>query len=174
MSPGQLSYPIRTPAGFYLLYLMDRKTLGAESPNDIVLSLNEVVFAVPEGASDDDRRRAEGQAQEVSQTAKSCGEMAKLGVERAPQLSRQIPEIRGSDLAPEIRQQVLALKVAEASKPVPLAGGIGVVMVCQRQDASPLPTRDQMSDNIARERLDALARRYMRDLRRGAYVDIRG
>jgi hypothetical protein len=31
-----------------------------------------------------------------------------------------------------------------------------------------------MSDNIARERLDALARRYMRDLRRGAYVDIRG
>jgi peptidyl-prolyl cis-trans isomerase SurA len=174
MNPGQLSYPVRTPAGFYLLYLLDRKTLGAESPNDVVLTLDEVVFAVPQGASDDDRKHAEDQAQQVSQTAKSCGEMAKLGVERAPQLSRQIPEMRGSDLPTDIKQQVLALKVAEASKPLPLAGGVGVVMVCQRKDSPTLPTREQISDNIARERLDALARRYMRDLRRGAYVDIRG
>jgi peptidyl-prolyl cis-trans isomerase SurA len=174
MNPGQLSYPIRTPAGFYLLYLLDRKTLGAESPNDIVLSLDEVIFAVPQGASDDDRKHAEDGAQQVSQTAKSCGEMAKLGVERAPQLSRQIPEMRGSDLPTDIKQQVLALKVAEPSKPMQLAGGIGVVMVCQRKDSPTLPTREEISDNIARERLDALARRYMRDLRRGAYVDIRG
>ncbi|HUB97292.1 MAG TPA: peptidylprolyl isomerase [Stellaceae bacterium] len=174
MSPGQLSYPIRTPAGFYILYLFDRKTLGGETPDDILLSLDEVIFAIPEGASDDERAKAEAQAQQVSQTAKSCGEMAKIGVDRAPQLSRQIPEMRGSDLPSDIRSQVLALKIAEPSKPLPLAGGVGVVMVCQRKDTQTLPTREQMSDNIARERLDALARRYMRDLRRGAYVDIRG
>lgn len=174
MSPGEMSYPLRTPAGYYILYVVDRRTLGAVDPAQIVLSLDEVVFPLAAGASDEERQKATASAQEVATTAKSCGEMSKIGQERAPQLSRQIPQIHASDLAPELRQQILALKVAEASKPMPLDGGVGVVMVCQRQDPSGLPSRENMTEDLARERLDALARRYMRDLRRGAYVDIRG
>ena len=68
--------------------------------------------------------------------------MAKIGAERAPQLSRQIPQIKASDLPADIRDNVLALAVASPSKPMPLEGGIGVVMVCQRQDPGSLPTRD--------------------------------
>ena len=174
MSPGQMSYPIRTPAGFYVLYLLDRRTLGTEDPDKVTLSLDEVVFAVPPSATPEERQQAEAQAQRVANEAKSCGEMAKIGAERAPQLSRQIPQLRASELPAALRPQILALKIAEPSKPVELAGGIGVVMVCERKDGVPaLPTRDELSDTIARERLDALARRYMRDLRRDAFVDIR-
>jgi peptidyl-prolyl cis-trans isomerase SurA len=173
MNQGQMSYPVRTSAGFYILYLTERRTFGAESPDQITLALDEVVFPVPQSATPDERQKAEAEAQRVSNEAKSCGEMAKIGAERAPQLSRQIPQLRASDLPPELRQQILALKVAEASKPVALAGGIGVVMVCERRDPPGLPSRDELTDTIARERLDALARRYMRDLRRGAFVDIR-
>jgi peptidyl-prolyl cis-trans isomerase SurA len=174
MRPGEMSYPIRTPAGFYLLYLMDRRTLGADNADQTLLSLDEVVFAEAANATDDDKKRVEAEALQVSQSAKSCGEMGKIGRERAPQLSRQIPQIHAGDLPAAMRQPILALKVAEASKPMPFPGGIGVVMVCQREDPPGIPTRDQIQDNIARERLDTLARRYMRDLRRGAYVDIRG
>ncbi|HXQ52804.1 MAG TPA: peptidylprolyl isomerase [Stellaceae bacterium] len=173
MSPGQMSFPIRTPAGFYLLYLMERRTQGAASPDQISLSLVEVVFPVAEGASPDERKKAEADAQQVARDVKSCGELAKIGAQRAPQLSRQIPQIKASDLPADQVQQILALKVAETSKPMVMPGGIGVVMVCQRQDPPGLPSRDQLSETLAHERLDALARRYMRDLRRGAYVDIR-
>jgi peptidyl-prolyl cis-trans isomerase SurA len=173
MNPGQMSYPVRTPAGFYILYLIERRTLGAENPNQILLSLDEVVFPLAPTASADERKAAEAKALAVSKEAKSCGEMAKLGAERAPQLSRQIPQIRASDLPPALRPQILALKVAETSKPMPLAGGVGVVMVCERKDPQGLPTREELTDSIAHERLDALARRYMLDLRRGAFVDIR-
>jgi peptidyl-prolyl cis-trans isomerase SurA len=173
MAPGQMSYPVRTPAGFYVLYVLDRRTLGASSEDQIVLSLDEVVFAVPPSASEDERAKAQAAALQVSKEAKSCGEMAKLGAERAPQLSRQIPQLHASDLPTEARKAILALKVAEASQPMPVSGGIGVVMVCQRQDPAGLPTREEVADTIAHERLDTLARRYMRELRRGAYVDIR-
>jgi peptidyl-prolyl cis-trans isomerase SurA len=174
MNPGQMSYPIRTSAGYYILYLMDRRTLGAVDPNQVTLSLDEVVFPVPPDASPDDRQRAETAAQQVSNEAKSCGEMAKIGSERAPQLSRQVPQIRAADLPADVRQKILALKIAEASQPMTLEGGIGVVMVCDRHDPTSLPTRNELSDSIARQRLDALARRYMQDLRRGAFVDVRG
>jgi peptidyl-prolyl cis-trans isomerase SurA len=174
MHPGEMSYPIRMPAGFYILYLVDRKVLGASSPDQINLSLVEVVFQVPPDAAEADRQRIEAQAKEVSATAKSCGEMSKFARERAPQLSRQIARIKASELPADIQKQVLALKVAQPSQPLPMGGNIGVVMVCDRQDPPGLPTREEVADTLARERLDTLARRYLRDLRRGAYVDIRG
>ena len=174
MNPGEMSYPIRMPGGFYILYLVDRKTLGASSPDQISLSLVEVVFQLPPGAADADRQRIEAQAKEISASAKSCGEMSKFARERAPQLSRQIARIKASELPAEIQKQVLALKVAEPSPPLTIGGNVGVVMVCDRQDPPGLPTREQVADTLARERLDTLARRYLRDLRRGAYVDIRG
>ncbi len=173
MAPGQMSYPIRTPAGYYVLDVLDRRTLGAAEPDKIVLSLNEVVFALPATATPDERQKVEADAAQVSAQAKSCGEMAKIGAERAPQLSRQIPQLKASDLPSDLRDKILALKVAEASKPLPFQGGIGVVMVCQRQDPPGLPSRDEVEDSLGRERLDTLARRFMSDLRRGAYVDIR-
>jgi peptidyl-prolyl cis-trans isomerase SurA len=174
MKPGEMSYPVRTPAGIYILYLMDRRTIGAADPAQIVLSLDEVVFAVPADAPAAERQRIEAEAQQVSAAAKSCDELAKIGQERAPQLSRRVPEMRASELPPQLRQQILALKLSEASQPIAFPGGIGVVMVCDRHDPAGMPSRDDVTDTIARERYDTLARRYLRDLRRGAYVDIRG
>jgi peptidyl-prolyl cis-trans isomerase SurA len=36
-----------------------------------------------------------------------------------------------------------------------------------------LPSREEVADQLARQRAENLARRYMRDLRRAAFVDVR-
>ncbi len=47
-------------------------------------------------------------------------------------------------------------------------------MVCKKTEPKPtVATRDSVFETLMRERLDTLARRYMRDLRRSAYVDVR-
>jgi peptidyl-prolyl cis-trans isomerase SurA len=171
MKPGEMSYPIRTGGGYYLLYLLDRRILGQPDPAQVELSLVQVAFPAPP----ERQQQAMTEAQQVSDGVKSCGELAKVGRERAPQTSREIPEIKAGELPSQIRDAVLKLGVAEASKPLALQGAIVVVMVCQRKDPpGGLPTREEVSESLARERLDTLARRYLRDLRRGAYVDIRG
>jgi peptidyl-prolyl cis-trans isomerase SurA len=172
MKPGEMSYPIRSGGGYYLVYLLDRRIIGQPDPALVELSLVQVVLPSSGGAGD---QQALSAAQQISETAKSCGELAKVGRERAPQTSREIPEIKAGELPVAIRDAVLKLAVAEASKPLQLPGGVAVVMVCQRKDPpGGLPTREEISESLARERLDTLARRYLRDLRRGAYVDIRG
>jgi len=149
--------------------------IGQPNPADAVLALVQVVLPIPSGAAPDEQQRVMAQAQQISATAKSCGELAKIGRDRAPQTSREIPEMRAGDLPAALRQPVLALGIAEASKPLPLPGAVAVVMVCQRKDPTGgFPTREEITDSLGRERLDTLARRYLRDLRRSAYVDIRG
>jgi peptidyl-prolyl cis-trans isomerase SurA len=175
MNPKEISYPIRTPAGYYILLLLERQTPGQSSADDTQFSLVEVIFPLPASATPAEQQRVMAQAQQVSDTAKSCGEMAKIARDQAPQLSTQTPDARAGDLPPDERRIVMGLKVGEPSKPMPTRGGIGVVMVCERTDPpSAVPATDQVYEQIMRQRLDQMARRYLRDLRRSAYVDIRG
>ncbi len=175
MNPKEISYPIRTPAGYYILYLVERQTPGLSSADDVQFNLVEVIFSLPPAATPAEQQRVMAQAQQVTDTAKSCGEMAKIARDQAPQLSTQTPNVRAGDLPPDERAMVTALKVGEPSKPVPTRGGIGVTMVCERTDPpSPVPTTDQVYDQIMHQRLDQMARRYLRDLRRTAYLDVRG
>jgi peptidyl-prolyl cis-trans isomerase SurA len=175
MKPGEMSYPIRTTAGYYILYLRERRKFGQPNPDDTVLSLVEVAFGLAPMATTEEQRRLTAEAQQVSDSAKSCGELAKLGRDKAPQGTREIPSIKAGDLPAQVRQVALTLGIAEASKPIAIPGGVGVIMVCERKEPpGGLPTRDEITEQLGRMRLDALARRYLRDLRRGAYVDIRG
>jgi peptidyl-prolyl cis-trans isomerase SurA len=175
MKPGEMSYPIRTTAGYYILYLIDRRTPGQTSTDDTQLSLVEIVLPVPSGATPPQQQKVMAQAQSIADTAKNCDDMAKVAREQAPQTSTQSPNVRAGDLPGDVKNLVLGLKVSEASKPLPTRGGVAVIMVCKRADPSAaLPTQDQVYDELMHARLDQISRRYLRDLRRSAYVDIRG
>ncbi len=177
MKPGEMSYPIKTPAGYYILYVIERRTLGAVNVDDTRLSVTQVAFPYPPNASAADRSRIQNEAQQASSTAKSCGELAKFGNDHVPPFPvKSAEDVRAGDLTPpELRQQILQLKVAEATQPIPGSTGLAVIMLCGRKDPEGgLPTREQVENNLARQRLDALARRYMRNLRRAAYIDVRG
>ncbi|HUH84696.1 MAG TPA: peptidylprolyl isomerase [Stellaceae bacterium] len=198
MNPGEMSYPVRAGGGYYLLLLKQRRTLGAPDPNDAVLSMVQVVLPLQRGgatpvaderggprtqrttvpaagnASPEEEQRVLQRAQQIGARAKSCEDLAKIGKADAPQTSREV-ETRVGDLSPQLRQVLLKLAIGEASKPLPVPGGAGIFMVCAKKDApGGLPTRDEEQEMLSREKLDALAQRYLRDLRRNAYVDIRG
>ena len=175
MQAGQLSPPIRTPGGFYVLGLLERRTFGTPSPDDATITFTRVSFQFnPETATDADRQKALVAAQKVSETAKSCDDMRRIGQERAPQTSGEMRDVKIGGLPAEFQKLLGTLQPGQASKPLPFRDGAGVIMLCERKEApSPIPTREQLVDNLTRQRLDTLARRYLRDLRRTAYVDLR-
>jgi peptidyl-prolyl cis-trans isomerase SurA len=175
MRPGELSPPIRTAAGYYLLLLLDRRN-GRSSPSEdeTVLHLVQVVFPLPAQASEAMRRAALTEAANVRTTAKSCAEMLKLGKEKgSPQLSSE-GRLRIAQIAPAMRSIVAGLEVGQPSQPIVQRNGVGVIMLCDKVDPnSTLPSRDEVAEQLARQRAENLARRYLRDLRRAAFVDVR-
>ncbi|MBV9860981.1 MAG: peptidylprolyl isomerase [Alphaproteobacteria bacterium] len=174
LRPGELSDPIRTTGGFYLLLVVDRRTGTTGSSQDAVLKIVQVVFPLPEKPTDALKRTALAEAQAVRGAAKSCPEMLKIGKQKAPQLSSE-GDIRVSEISPAMRNIVLHLPIGQASEPILQKNGVGVIMVCQKTEAVAAgePTRDDVAESLLRQRLDTLARRYMRDLRRNAFVDVR-
>jgi peptidyl-prolyl cis-trans isomerase SurA len=175
MRPGELSPPIRSGAGYYLLLVLDRRT-GRSDPgaDEAVLHLVQVVFPLPAQASEAMRRAALGEAVSAKSSAKNCEEMLKIGKEKGSQQLSSEGHLRLSQIAPAIRNIVAQTEVGQASQPIVQKNGVGVIMVCQKEvPNTTLPTRDEIADQLARQRAENLARRYMRDLRRTAFVDVR-
>jgi peptidyl-prolyl cis-trans isomerase SurA len=175
MRPGELSPPIRTGSGFYLLLVLDRRSGRAPGPEDALLHLVQIVFPLPPQAPEAARRAAILEAQNAKTTAKNCEELLKIGKEKgSPQLSSE-GRLRAEQIAPGMRNIVQALQPGQASQPIVQKNGVGVIMVCEKSaPAAPtIPTREEIGETLTRQRLDTLARRYMRDLRRTAFVDLR-
>ena len=175
MRPGELSPPIRTGAGYYLVLVLDRRAGRAGGPEEALLHLVQIVFPLPPQANDALRRAAIIEAQSAKTSAKSCEELLKIGKEKgSPQLSSE-GRLRADQVAAGMRKIVEGLEPGQASQPIVQKNGVGVIMLCDKAAASAptIPTREEMYETLMRQRLDTLARRYMRDLRRTAFVDLR-
>jgi peptidyl-prolyl cis-trans isomerase SurA len=176
MRPGELSAPIRTGAGYYLLLVVDRRAGASASQEETVLHLVQVVFPLPPEATEAMRRAAITEAQNTKSNAKNCEELLKIGkVKGSSQLSSE-GRLRPDQIAPAMRSIVLGLGVGQASQPILQKNGVGVIMVCEKTAANnnpTVPSREDVAETLTRQRLDTLARRYMRDLRRTAFVDVR-
>jgi peptidyl-prolyl cis-trans isomerase SurA len=122
----------------------------------------------------------------VRESAQRLIEQLKKGVdfsEMARQFSQSATASSGGalgwvspgDLPPEIATAVQTLQPDTIAGPIRSEGGFHILkLLDQRKGAlNSGVTRDDISTRIMRDRLDNLARGYLRELRRSAYVDIR-
>ena len=127
LKPGELSAPIRTAGGYYLLLVVDRRTGSSGGAQGEVFDIVQVVFALPAQASEAQRRTALAEAEAVRGAAKDCPTMLKIGKEKAPQLSSE-GKLAANQIAPEMRKLVEAMQVGQVSQPIVQKNGVGVIM----------------------------------------------
>lgn len=176
MKSGEISDPIRAAGGYYILALVDRRIPGQGNPNDSRVSVVEAGAPLPPNAPPEFRTRLAQALQSLIRAGTSCPAFAAAAHKMGLPFVKEAPDLVAATMAPSVRQITLSLSVGEVSKPFPVQGGVGLVMLCSRKEAAAPkpPTVDDVRNTMLRERLDVLGRRYLRDLRRNAYVDIRG
>lgn len=171
MQKDQVSDPISTTRGFYILKLVDRRNSIAGDPMQTEVKLSLITLPLPPSAKQSDVASQTDLARMIADTVNGCPDLDRAGKE-AGGSGGAIPTHVG-EIAPELRDIVLKQPIGKASEPVRTAQGIAVVMVCQRSANDGLPSRDAIRQNLMLQRLDAQSRRYLRDLREAAFIDIR-
>ena len=176
LKPGELSPPIRTNSGYYLLLVLDRRNgdTGGGQAAATLYDVVQVIIPLPPQLTEAVKRTALAEAA-TFRAAKSCPELLKLGQEKLPKTTSE-GKVSTANIAPQLRDLLTKLKVGEPSQPLLQRGGLGVVMVCSKDTQtvkSGDPTREEVFESLLRQKLDTVSRRYLRDLRRAAYVDVR-
>lgn len=174
LAKGQVSPLNRTSGGFHILAAVDQRIAGTTAnPEDAEVSLLQIVLPVLPKAPP--KQQLMAQAAQLTGPARSCDELEALGRRvGASKVERTAPTRVGA-LPADLRRAAGTLPVGRSGPPQDTAEGILVAMVCTRQEATTvsLPSRDQVRRQIEDERMSMLSRRYIRDLRRAAFVDVR-
>jgi peptidyl-prolyl cis-trans isomerase SurA len=170
---GDVSDPLPSPVGYHVFLLRDRRlsAAGAGSPGgQIEVQLAQLVLPV-DGQAQLEARRLE--AAELRDRLTDCAAMAEAAADLNAPESGDLGWLRVGDLPPQLRQEVTALPVGQVSAPLEGPDGIRLLMVCDRREPAPAPEREQIAERLEHERVDRLARRYLRDLRKQAFVEVR-
>jgi peptidyl-prolyl cis-trans isomerase SurA len=168
MRPGMVSTPIRSLSGYHIVYLQDIRQVTA---GDVTLGLVQVLVGLPEVAGEEQRQAAVARAQAAAQQINGCDNAEEVARTLGDTGSGNLGNVRLVDLPQSIRRAVASLEIGQPSQPVAVGGGLAVLVVCDREESG--VDRDRIEQRLASERLDMMVRRYLRDLRRSANVDIR-
>jgi peptidyl-prolyl cis-trans isomerase SurA len=173
MKPGHVAGPIRTASGYYILALRETRVIKLEATQKPTVSLAQVVLKYPPEAKDADRKRQLDAAKKISDTASGCDTIEKVSKDAGASGATRLQNVQLASLAPHIRRPARLLEVGKASAPIETKDGVTVVMICKREVGTDRKRVVAIRRALAQRQLNILTRRYLRDLRRSAYLDVR-
>ena len=170
MAPGDISDVVHTFDGVHIIKLIDRRTVLTANPLDSRLHLAQLIV---EDFGADSEPVLE-HIRLLHAQSENCPDMLRQTANFTSSQSGDLGELRLGDMPQELSQAVQDLQAMQLSAPLPFGRGFRILMVCSRVEAEvELPTRESMRRDIGIRRLELQARRYLRDLRRTAFVDFR-
>ncbi|MBV8392962.1 MAG: peptidylprolyl isomerase [Alphaproteobacteria bacterium] len=171
----QPSEPIRTPAGWHILLVVDRRPFATARPDDVRLTLVQLTLALPVNASPDETNRATAEAQKAMAAVRQCTDLHQQARLLKGATSGELPSVRVGDLAAnqQMYQEIPKLQIGGVAGPFRVAEGMQIVSLCSREGANGTLSRDAIQQQLMLQKLESAARRYMRDLRRTATIDVK-
>ena len=168
---GKILGPIQGTGGYYLVQIKDVRTAGAADVAPGIVHMVRLLWTLTPSASDAEVKAAQEQADAFSaKAAHSCEEFERMAQDAAPAVFTDLGRVPVGDMPPEIRSMVSDRAVGVPTAAVRGDGGVAIFVVCDRSGSN---SRVAIADRLAAERLETLARGYLSDLRRAAYIDIR-
>ena len=174
MSQGQVSNPIQTTSGFRIIALIDRRRVAGSGPEETRLDLRQIFIPISQSEPPEDVEAKMSVAGKLPESLQSCADVGRVAQQVGSTRPANLGELAMADLSPTIRTAIADLKSGQTSKPVKLPDGILVLMVCNRTEpSSRIPEPNEVQRLLRGRRVALMSRRYMRDIRLAAVVDLR-
>lgn len=166
---GQLSRPIAVEGGVYIVYMRDKRSGAATS----LVTLRQAMIELPETA---------GEAEVAAATARltalrpqlTCDNLLQRTSSEAGLLGSDLGEADVANLAPQFQQVARSAEVGTVSNPVRTPLGLHLVAVCGRRvGGAEIPSYREVEGRLQNQNLAMLARRYIRDLRADALIEVK-
>ena len=159
LDPGEVSDPVSVPGAVVLFLLRDVATDKTAEP--ISVSVDWVEFLVPDDAAEIARLRAR-----ADDCSLLMGEAKGLPEDRMTHHTAGMAEVPG-DVALELAK----LDPNEISVALTRGGYRRMLMLCGRSPVlEPMPTRDQVREQVINQKLEGMAEGYLEELRSAAII----
>jgi peptidyl-prolyl cis-trans isomerase SurA len=169
LAVGQLSRPIPVDGGVYIVYMRDKRDGTSAS----LVQIKQVMIELPQTAGEAEVAAAT-QRLEALRPQLTCDTMLTRATSEQGLLGADLGESDVQNLAPQFQQVARSAEVGSISTPVRTPLGVHLLGVCGRRAGGvQAPDARQVENQLFSQNLATLARRYMRDLREDALIEMK-
>jgi peptidyl-prolyl cis-trans isomerase SurA len=177
MNRDDVSPVLRSPAGFHVLKLLERRSAGISDAPVAQTRLRHILIRPSETVSETEARRrlADLRSRIVSGEA-DFAEMARANSDDATAArGGELDWVYPGDTVPDFERTYQDLKIGEISDPVRTPFGFHLIQVLERRSADMSPERKRLqARQVLRERkADEAYHEWLRQLRDQTYVELR-
>jgi peptidyl-prolyl cis-trans isomerase SurA len=190
MATGEMSAPIRSIGGYYVLALRQRFEPSNATIEDLkpeqkglpaVVPLGRLLLRLPPKPSAEYMDKVAQIAKQIQMAVENapagCDLAAKIPAQAPGVLFFPLGQTKVADLNENVRKALDKTEIGGVAEPFRSDAGIEIFVRCEARIVKklkfPVPTRDQVENQLFSEQISALARRYQRDLRRSANIEVR-
>ncbi|MFW0777721.1 MAG: peptidylprolyl isomerase [Rickettsiales bacterium] len=173
---GTITPPLRTPDGFTIVKVYNTRALENEAEKEQQVTLKDILLKLKADAENKEAEVLLTIGEEVARNPGSCEEKGIAGVDDLDEFNIEVAmkTERMSSLSPAVKTIVENLSVGEISAPFATDEGIQLYMLCGRGEApAALVDVERVQNVIYKQKMELAAQKYIRDLRRDAYLEIR-
>lgn len=169
LNPGQISPPIETADGFYIMALRERRSAA----NVERLELKQIVTPFDKDATEDQIKGLERAMAGRRDDIKSCAQVEKVAGRIDGATASDLGVVAIGDLAAPFQSALEGLEPGRATAPVRTANAVVMLAVCGRRlEGAGIPSREEIEDRLLGQQLSSYSRRYLRDLRNTATIEM--
>ncbi len=170
----ELSVPIKTPDGYYILLLKKKRLAQGLILGETSVSIQQILLPLKNNAAKSEVQAQLTLAQSISRSVQNCKDMEALEKEIEIPKTGKILGVKLSNLLPSVRKATQNLDIGKASNPIQTKAGILILMVCSRTfDEDEEKARRRIAQYISQRRAELISRRELLDLRRSAFIETR-
>lgn len=168
MQPGQLSTPVKTDEGYKLFVLHAARDPADHAAEQEIVHLMQLFL--PQALTAKQRQAV---LRDLNMTKGSCGQFKAVSEQLKTTPRVDLGKVPAGELPGPIHSVINRTALLEPSSPLPIEGGDLIFMVCSREKVSALPGKEEIKMQIEAQRLETIAQRRLRELRRDAVTEIR-
>ena len=174
MGIGEISQPIKTLNGIYLIELKSKQTGVGTDPMKDRWTLARVLLPLSPDAPANMVERRANEALKFTKEFKSCDALSQQIKAYIGGVADEPKTVVFGSLDARMKSLVSKSKPGEVIPPIRSREGIEMVAVCGHQVDDPqMPTRESIEDSLYSQQLSMMSRRHLRDLHRDAVIEIR-
>ncbi len=193
IAKGGITEPVKTENGYQIIKLVDMRVkpgetdaaeAGADPKSRMELAFRQVIISPKAGAKNNDAGSQMKIAKEMAAQRGWCKEKALPSAAASQDMDVKESFIRriSTDVPDKLRDILAGMKVGGVSEPMPTPEGVRLFALCERTELPPEKPAEKaqaVPDEVARqeiytEKLELEAQKYMRNLRRDAFIELRG
>ncbi len=176
LAPGDVSEVLRSPAGFHVLKLLDRRGAGGKGAPVTQTHARHILVRTNEAVSEADARQRLGVLRERIVAGADFAELARLNSQDgSAALGGDLNWIHPGDTVPEFERAMDALAPGELSEPVKTPFGWHLIQVLERRKADMSVERRRLEARMAlrARKSDESYEEWLRQLRDQTFIELR-